>query len=166
MKPKLLLSLALLLGGLALCGAGLWLLFSPPQYAATARIKLENDEPDSSGYMSYGGYYVQTSFEIIQSQLVLSNVVAGLNLNMVWGKKYFHGTPLKNTECWEIIKTHMRLTPVRNTKLVDITYYSGDPKEAADMANAIAKAYQDCRIQSRQEMAAKGIAALQQQYQN
>ena len=95
MKPKLLLGLAFLLGGLALCGAGLWLLLSPPQYAATARIKLENDEPDSSGYMSYGGYFPQVSFEIIHSQLVLSNVVAGLNLNEVWGRNNFNGEPLK-----------------------------------------------------------------------
>jgi len=110
MKPKLLLGLVLLLGGLALCGAGLWLLFSPPQYAATARIKLEADEPDSSGYGGFGGYFPQIAFEIIQSRLVLSNVVAGLNLNEVWGEKYSNGEPLKYAECYVIIKSHLRLT--------------------------------------------------------
>jgi hypothetical protein len=53
----------------------------------------------------------------------LSNAVAGLNLNVVWGKKYSHGEPLKYTECYAIIRNHLRLTPVRNTKLLDITYY-------------------------------------------
>ena len=168
MKPKLLPGLALLLGGMALCGAGLWLLLSPPQYAATARIKLENDEPDSSGYMSYGGYFPQVSFEIIQSQLVLSNVVAGLNLNEVWGKKHSNGEPLKYAECYVIIKNHLRLTLVRNTEfwVFDITYYSADPKEAAAVANAIGAGYQEYRIQSRKALAAKGIEALQQQYQD
>lgn len=166
MKPKLLLGLALLLGGMALCGVGLWLLLSPPQYAATARIKMENDEPDSAGNVSYDPYFIQTSFEIMKSQLVLSNVVAGLNLNAVWGKKYSAGEPLKYIECYEIIKKHLRLVPVRNTKFIDITYYSGDPREAADVANAIGVGYKEYRIQSRKKLVASGLQILQQQFQD
>jgi capsular polysaccharide biosynthesis protein len=166
MKPKLILCLALLLGGLALCGVGLWLLLSPSQYAATVRIKLENDEPDSSGNVSYGPYFPQVEFEIIKSQLVLSNVVAGLNLPMVWGKKYSHGEPLKYAECYAIIKNHLRFTLVQNTKMVDITYYSDDPKQAADVANAIGAGYKEYRNQSRKKLIAKVLEVLQQQYQD
>ena len=166
MKPKLILCLAFLFVGLALCGAGLWLLSSPPQYAATAKIKMEIDKPDSAGNVSYGGYFIQTDFEIIQSEHVLSNVVASLNLNDVWRKKYSHGEPLKYVECYVIIKNHMRLTPRRNAKMVDITYYSDNPKEAADMANAIGAGYQEYRNQSRKKMAAIGLRVLQQQYQD
>jgi hypothetical protein len=64
-KPKLLLGLALLLGGLALCGAGLWLLLCTPQYAATTRINMESDEVDFAGDISYGGYQSQFLMEII-----------------------------------------------------------------------------------------------------
>lgn len=166
MKTKLLFGFWLLLGGLALCGAGLWLLFSPPQYAATSRVKIENDEPDASGYISYDPYFIQTTFEIIQSQLVLSNVVADLNLNVIWGKKSFDGKPLKFGECYVILKNHLREAPVRNARLIDITYFSDDPKEAADVANAIAKAYQDYRIQSQKMLAAIGLQILQQRYQD
>jgi uncharacterized protein involved in exopolysaccharide biosynthesis len=167
MKPKLLPGLALLLGGLALCGAALWLLLSPPQYAATARIKLENDEPDSAGDMSYNPYFIQTSFEVIQCQLVLSNVVAALNLDKVWGKKHSTGKPLKYAECYAILRNHLRLSLVRNSKqMIDITYYSDDPKEAADVANAIGAGYQEYRLQSRKELAARGLQILQQQYQD
>lgn len=166
MKPKLILCLAFLLGGLALCGAGLWLLASPPQYAATARIRIENDEPDSAGNGGYGGFFYQADFEIIQSELVLSNVVASLNLNDVWRKKYSHGEPLKSAECHVIIKNHMRLTPVRNAKTVDITYYSDDPREAADVANAIGAGYQEYRNQSRKKMLATGLQMLRRQYQD
>ena len=168
MKPKLLLCLALLLGGLALCGAGLWLLLSPPQYAATVRIKIEHDsEPyDSAGNHGYDPYFIQTEYEALQCQLVLSNVVAGLNLNVVWGKKYSHGTPLKTTECYMIIRNHMRLTPVRNATMVDVTYCSDDPKEAADVANAIGAGYKEYRIRSRKELVVNGLQILQQQYQD
>lgn len=44
------LGLTLLLGGLVLCGAGLWLLLSPAQYQATVRIKRE---PNSGGVDTY-----------------------------------------------------------------------------------------------------------------
>ena len=141
MKSKLLLCLALLLGGMALCSTGLWLLLSPPQYAATVRIKIENDEPDIEGNVSYDPYFVQTSFEIFQSQPVLSNVVASLNLNVVWSKKYSYSEPLKTAKCYATLRNHMRLMQVRNTKFVDITYYGDTQKEAADVANAIAESY-------------------------
>lgn len=168
MKPKLLPGLALLLGGLALCGAGLCLLLSPPQYAATARIKIEHDSelPDSAGNHPYDPYFIQTEFEIMQSQLVLSNVVAGLNLNEVWGKKYSHGTPLKYAECYVIVKNHLRFTLERNTMLIDITYCSDDPKEAADVANAVGAGYKEYRLQSRKALAVSGLQILQQKYQD
>src|SRR5690348_3794814 len=68
----------------------------PESYASTARIKVENDVTDISGMSGspalsgYDPYFIQTTFEIMQSQLVLSNVIATLNLNAEWGKKYFN----------------------------------------------------------------------------
>ncbi len=165
MKPKLLLCLALLLGGMALCGAGLWLLLRPPQYAATVRIKIEQDN-ELIGVFTYDPYFIQTSFEIIRSQLVLSNVVASLNLNVVWGKKYSYGEPLKTARCYAILRRHMRLTPIGNTKFVDITYYGDTPKEAADVANAIAESYHKYRVETLTILELRGIEALQQQFQN
>jgi uncharacterized protein involved in exopolysaccharide biosynthesis len=83
------LGFTLLLAGLALCGAGLWLLLSPAQYQATARIKLELDAGDIMGNgqgMPYDPYFIQTEFEVMQSQIVLGKVVEALNLNAEWGK--------------------------------------------------------------------------------
>ena len=160
------LALVLLLGGLILCGTGLWLLLSPAQYAARVRIKIENDEPDIEGNVSYDPYFVQTSFEIIKSQLVLSNVVADLNLKEVWGKEHFYGEPLKTARCYAILRRHMRLTPIGNTKFVDITYYGDTPKEAADVANAIGESYKKYRVDSLTILRLRGIEALQQQFQN
>jgi len=36
----------------------------------------------------YDPYFIQTEFEIIQSQLVLNSVIDKLKLNVAWGKKY------------------------------------------------------------------------------
>ena len=136
----------------------------PESYASTARIKVEHDVPPASGEFFSDPYFIQTTFEIIQSQLVLNPVIEKLNLNGVWGKKYFNGEKLKSAETMEILKGRMSLAPVKNTTLIAITVYSDDRNEAAQIANAVAESYRDYRVRTRAELTAKGIDALQQQY--
>jgi capsular exopolysaccharide synthesis family protein len=59
----------------------------------------------------------------------------------------------------------MHLDTVRNTKYINITVYSEDKNDAARLANAIAIAYQDYRLQQRQQLASKGIDVLEAQFQ-
>ncbi len=143
----------------------------PESYASTCKIKVENDVNDSGGGLSatpsmmpYDPYFIQTTFEIMQSQLVLSNVISALNLNVEWGKKYFNGETLKSTETMEILKGRMSLAPVRNTKLISITVYSDDAKEAAQLANTIAEAYKNYRLDTRRQTSARGLEVLEGQY--
>ena len=56
------------------------------------------------------------------------------------------------------------IAPVGNTKLVGISFASEDPDEAAKVANAIAKAYQDYRVQKRRQETLKGLQVLQEKY--
>jgi capsular exopolysaccharide synthesis family protein len=144
----------------------------PESYAATCRIEVNSNgtdistlsgTPDASG-TAYDPFFIQTTFEIIQSQVVLSNVVNQLNLNSVWGKKYYGGETLKTTETMEILKKKMNLQPVRNTKLIAITVYSDDKNECAELANAIAEAYQEYRLDLRRQLTTGGLKALEQQY--
>jgi capsular exopolysaccharide synthesis family protein len=144
----------------------------PESYASTARIKVESDVSDistmngglTSAMSPYDPYFIQTTFEIMQSQLVLSNVIATLNLNEKWGKKYFNGETLKTTETMEILKGRMALNPVRNTKLIAITVFSDDKDEAALLANTIATAYTEYRSISRSRLTSKGLETLNEQY--
>jgi len=143
----------------------------PESYASTCKIKVENDVNDSPGgnemtpsMMPYDPYFIQTTFEIMQSELVLSNVISTLNLNVEWGKKYFNGETLKTTETMEILKDRMSLAPVRNTKLISITVYSDDAKEAAVLANTIADAYKNYRLDTRRQTTERGLEVLESQY--
>jgi capsular exopolysaccharide synthesis family protein len=143
----------------------------PESYASTAKIKVENDGGIVNGFNNpaatafpYDPYFIQTTFEIMQSQLVLSNVIASMGLNETWGKKYFNGETLKTTETMEILKGRMSLAPVRNTKMILITVYSDDKKEAADLANNIAVAYQNYRIQNNSTTVQKGLEVLLAQF--
>jgi uncharacterized protein involved in exopolysaccharide biosynthesis len=118
----------------------------PESYASTARIKVEPEVNPGINGTAYDPYFLQTTFEIIQSQLVLDPVIAKLNLNVEWGKKYFKGETLKSAEALEILKARTSLAPVRGTKLIAITVYSDDRNEAARLANAIADSYWAYRV--------------------
>jgi uncharacterized protein involved in exopolysaccharide biosynthesis len=118
----------------------------PESYASTCRIKVEQHLNQSTNTTAYDPYFIQTEFEIMQSQVVLEPVITKLNLNVEWGKKYFNGETLKTTEAMEILKGRLSLAPVRNTKLIAITVYSDDRNEAARIANAIAEAYQQYAV--------------------
>lgn len=165
-RPKKILGLTLLLAGLVLCGFGLWLLLSPAQYRATTRINLASNlngiGSSSSDPSVYDPYFIQTEFEVMQSGLVLSNVISTLHLEEVWGKKYNGGKPLAFSNTLHLLKQRMEIRPIRNTRLVEIHFRSEDPKEAADVANAIASAYKNYRMEKWRQEAQTGIQALEE----
>ncbi len=145
----------------------------PESYASTARIRIEPDTISDirsvggeAPYASYDPYFIQTEFEIIQDRVVLGKVIEALNLNEVWGKKYFGGETLKTPETVEFLKRRMSLTPVRNTKLIEITVFSEDKKDAALLANAIAEAYRNYRLDLRKQLTLNGIKVLEDQFQS
>jgi capsular polysaccharide biosynthesis protein len=115
----------------------------PETYASVSRIKAESDTPSNDPY------FLQTTFEIIQSETVLDPVIDKLHLNTVWGKKYNGGEPLETTKTLEMLKKRINLAIVRNTKIIDIKVFSEDKNEAAQIANAIVQSYQDYRTANR-----------------
>jgi capsular exopolysaccharide synthesis family protein len=141
----------------------------PESYSSMARIKVERDQSDVSfmtdprmGVVPYDPYFIQNEFETIKSERVLSNVVASLNLNEEWGKKYNGGVILKTHESIARVKVMTDLQPVRNTSFIDIKVYSEKPDEAAGLANAIAKAYRGYRLEVRKNLSLGGIKALEE----
>ncbi|MGC9942918.1 MAG: hypothetical protein ABSE48_13880, partial [Verrucomicrobiota bacterium] len=145
-----------------------------PSYASTVRFKVEQDMrcfprrggSPTAGAPGFDPYFIQTTFEIMQSEVVLSSVIANLNLNEKWGKKFNNGATLKTAETMLILKNNMLLTPVRNTKIVALTVYDDDPIEAAQIANAMADSYRDYRERT-QAAALKQVAVdpLAKQYE-
>jgi len=145
----------------------------PESYASTARIRIEPDTisdirgvGDAMPYAAYDPYFIQTEFEVIQDRVVLGKVIESLNLNEVWGKKYFGGEMLKTPETMEFLKKRMSLMPVRNTKLIGITVYSEDKNDAARLANAIAETYRDYRLHLRRQLSLNGIKVLEDRFRS
>jgi uncharacterized protein involved in exopolysaccharide biosynthesis len=60
----------------------------PEKYSSSTRIKIERDQSDVTGfnergmgYSSYDPYFIQTEFELIQSEVILGKVIKDLDLN-------------------------------------------------------------------------------------
>jgi polysaccharide biosynthesis transport protein len=143
----------------------------PESYSSAAKIKIERDGTDVAGVngqpsMSgmYDPYFIQTEFEVIQSEQVLDRVIADLDLNTSWGKKY--GTKLKTPESRAQIRRQLELRPVRNTSLIEIRVYSDDKEEAPKLANAIAEVYEKYRADQRYEMTSNGITVFKKELEN
>jgi uncharacterized protein involved in exopolysaccharide biosynthesis/beta-lactamase regulating signal transducer with metallopeptidase domain len=165
------------LSGLALLGIGLLLIVlgvrlavSPATYQSTTRIKIERDQMDNSGLgdqrgnPSYDPYFIQTEFELLQSEVILGKVIDDLDLKSEWGKKYANGDRLKTSEAIGLLKGRIELRPVRNTSLIEIRVFSEKADEAARIANAIAEAYKAHREEQRKYLSRAGIKALEERF--
>lgn len=143
----------LLFLGFAVGVPGILMLVAHQRYEATARIKLirtllDPVPTDGSGNQAYDPYFIQTEFEVLKSEAVLNEVVTNLHLDDTWAKRYNYGRPLERSEIFGLLRQSLRLEPVRNTTLIDITFTSEDPPEAANVANAIAQRYFDLRLEN------------------
>jgi capsular exopolysaccharide synthesis family protein len=141
----------------------------PEQFASTATIKIERDKSDidemagNSRISSFDPYFIQTEFEVIQSETILSNVVDVLGLNDKWGKKYNDGQKFKTQESIGILKSRLNLRPRRNTALIDVQVFSENPTDASDLANAVAETYRQWRLEKGQRLGKGGVKALEDQ---
>ena len=76
----------------------------PESFSSSAKIRIDRDVSDVPGLADrqvgggYDPYFIQTEFEVIQSEIILGKVVNDLDLRKVWGAKYSGGTDLKMPE--------------------------------------------------------------------
>ena len=145
-----------------------------PSYSSTAVIQIEPDqvadvqpiEGGLQGSAPYDPYFMETQLKVIQGDGVMTRVVEAMNLDQVWGKKYnADGTPLKTTDAIDYLRHFVGLDADRNTKLIDITVANEDPVMAANIANEIASAYRDYRLDEHRAQMTNGIAMLYQDYE-
>lgn len=142
----------------------------PRYYSSTARIEINQDTSESVAspvqtYLPYDPYFIQTEFQKMQSEKVLGRVISQLDLNDTWGKLYNNNVPLKTEQTMELLKERLSLSPERNTKLIDITVFSEDPDQAAQIANALAQAYHDYRLAEHNTNTLQDVQAMEDNYQ-
>src|SRR5262249_6439480 len=126
---------------------GCLLLLGVESYSSTVRMKIEHAYAAPSAArqneFSYDPYFLQTEFEVIQSEVVLGKVIQDLNLDQEWSRKF--GRVLKPFESVELLRRQIDIRPVRNTSILELRVYDPSAVRAADMANKIAETYRDFR---------------------
>ena len=144
----------------------------PESFRSTTRVKVDRNAATSAGPNEspapssvYDPYFLQTEFEVIQSEVVLGKVIETLDLNAEWGKRYAGGAKLKTPETMALLKSRLDLRPVRSTTLIEISVYGEERDEPAAIANAIAEAYREYRLRQQFELAGPGLAALKNQFE-
>jgi|GEM_PF-4048147 len=103
----------------------------PPSYSSTARIRVT------------GGTNLNTEVAVIQSDKILDPVIEHLQLNEKWQKTYEMPEPMHTGMSRAMLRKMIDIRIESGTTLADITVFSDSPKEAAEIANAVAEQYQD-----------------------
>jgi capsular exopolysaccharide synthesis family protein len=128
-----------------------------PVYTATTRLQIEQNTPKvlpfqeiMSSVPDYRNDFYQTQYGLIQSRRVAGEVIAGLDLAKQdefevegAGGPRDGGLADPSAEARRIDRflKKLKVTPVRNSRLVDIAFASHDPALAARVANRVADTY-------------------------
>ncbi|HAA88704.1 MAG TPA: hypothetical protein DCE22_10630, partial [Verrucomicrobiales bacterium] len=127
----------------------------PPEYLGRVQIQVQREARDLEVFRETGSVgnlgseslpymtFMQTQFEIIQSRETLKEVINNgkdslgqpLDLLAKWGLT-------SEEDAFRILKKKVETQDVRGTDLIDIEVYDTDAQLAADIANALANAYQ------------------------
>lgn len=106
----------------------------PKVYTATAQIQILATQSDPT---------FQAEFETMESPDFLRPVINDLNLDGEWAKRVYKSQEqlLPPAEALAYMHKILKLDYVRGTNIVNITASSDVPKEATDIANAVADRY-------------------------
>ncbi|MDA7915872.1 polysaccharide biosynthesis tyrosine autokinase [Verrucomicrobia bacterium] len=149
-------------------------LLQPKGYTSTVRMMVKKDIKDAQGVSAsvsdfnagFDPYFIQTQFEMIQSQEILYKVIEELGLNVTWAKRYGSPVTFETKETFVFLSKQINVTQTRNTEYLQVQMVSVDPEEAALIANRIAEIYKEHRIASRRDRLLKGIATLERDKEN
>jgi len=137
-----------------------------PTYMSSVRMDVQKDTGDIQGIgqqqtqMGYDPYFVMTQFEILQSKDVLYKVIDDLNLTQRWNQKFRLGG--SKFETFQVLSKLIDPRNVRNTSIIEVSVYSKDKAEAAEIANKIAEVYKTNRDEQRKRLVEEGIKTLKE----
>jgi succinoglycan biosynthesis transport protein ExoP len=129
-------------------------LSSTPIYQASAKVLIEKVEPANLAmlypyYAPYEPEFYETQFQIIKSTSVARKVVTMLSLENTY-ESYFKGRKIsasmqksKADILADIINAGIVVSPVKNTKIVNMGFVSTNPEFAVLVSNSVAQAYID-----------------------
>jgi len=160
--------IALITSAVALGVVGWPLAQQPGRYDATATIEVQRDQADLPDLTKVPGlaagadnnYFIQTEIALLQSEVTLSTVITNLDLNHAWGRRLGDGRTLDFPETLQWLKARLQVQVGAEPSLINITAASDDAIEAAEIANATARAYCDYLVDYRRRLTLNALDAI------
>lgn len=125
-----------------------------PQYAAKGKVMITSDradtiiqptEGDSLALLKLNESVVNSETHLIQSRELLEQVVRGLALARAGGNVVNIANAADDREAISAramrLGNRLKVTPIRNSNVIEIRFGSGDPSEAAQVVNRIIDEY-------------------------
>ena len=125
-----------------------------PVYKSTTEVLIEKVEPSNLSmmypyYFSYDPAFYETQYQLIKSASVAQKVVETLDLEKTYvsyfpeeREAFTHlDEEVKRTKLANMISGDISVSPIKDSKIVTISYMSENPEFAALVANTVAKAY-------------------------
>lgn len=156
----------MLVTGIVILLALLITLFSKPVYRATATLQIERESTKvvdidflGSGDIRDTRDFYQTQFELIRSRALAAQVITSLKLeeklsstSMIGQiKEWFSVTDenSKQTALEDLLLENLTVEPVKNSRLVAVSYTSSEPAQAAEIANAVVSTFKNMNTDRR-----------------
>jgi uncharacterized protein involved in exopolysaccharide biosynthesis len=125
-----------------------------PQYSAKGKVMITSDradaviqptDADSLALLKLNESVVNSETHLIQSRELLEQVVRGLALARAGGNVVNIANAADDREAISSramrIGNRLKVTPIRNSNVIEIRFASGDPSEAAQVVNRIIDEY-------------------------
>lgn len=138
--------------------------FLPVEYESKVAIQLKQNDTllnvfnERGGMAFYDPRFLTTQFDIIQRKEMLYPVIDTLGLEKKWGEKF---GPMSRGQAYSRLRGMLAMREVRNTENIEVSVWSTDRREAAEIANCIAEEYVRKRISDQQGFVARSLVQLQ-----
>ena len=144
-------------------------LSATPIFEAASKVLIEKVEVYNMSMMNpystpYDPEFYDTQLQLIKSTAVAQKVVKKLNLDNAYemyfpeSKGMFPKDKPKTDMLAEIIRNGIIVTPIKNTKIVNISYMSPNPDFAVLVANSVAEAYIEEMLEMRMSFSRYSIS--------
>ncbi len=141
--------------------AALTTYLQPRKYMSSVTLELRGEKENAGVFREARDgadpRLAATQLEIIRRKNVLYPVVDSLDLIHRWAVE---GQPLTRELAYYKMVNMMNLKPVRGTDLLELQVSSTDPKEAAELVNAIARSYSVVKSNIPRDIAKSGVEVI------
>jgi polysaccharide biosynthesis transport protein len=101
-----------------------------------------------------------TVFQIIQRTGILYPVIEDMKLQDKWSRDGIRPT---REQAYQMLRNKLEVDEVRNTDLLQISVFSTDPQEAADIANKIVAVYQEKRVEEEKDILNRAVSTMNEE---